>query len=310
MKRTLVAVAGLLAVALTACGGGGDPLAGAPGGGNAGDQPPADAATIAIGSANFSENRLLGEIYAQALEAQGITVQREFGLGSREVYFPALQDGSIDLIPEYTGNLLQEIDPEVTVTASEEVYQQITEKLPDGLVVLEQSAAENKDAVVVTQETAQKYNARSIADLAPHCGELTFGGPPEFSERPYGLPGIERLYGCGFGDFLSLDAGGPLTIGALADGSIQAADLFTTDPTIQDRGWVALEDPQNNFAAQNVVPLITEAKVTDQVRSTLNAISAALTTEGLLELNRKIGDAAENTVEGVATEWLRANALL
>jgi osmoprotectant transport system substrate-binding protein len=306
MKRTLVALAGLLAVGLTACGGGGDPLAGGPAGAGE-DPPPAD--TIRIGSANFPENRLLGEIYAQALEAKGVAVEREFGLGSREVYFPALQDGSIDLIPEYSGNLLQEVDPETTATAADEVYQQVVEKLPDGLIVLEQSAAENKDAVVVTQETAQKYNARSIADLAPHCGELVFGGPPEFAERPYGLPGIERFYGCTFGEFRSLDAGGPLTVSALADGTIQAADLFTTDPTLTDRGWVVLEDPENNFAAQKVVPLINEAKASDQVRETLNAISAALTTDGLIELNRQTADAEENTIKSVATEWLTANNL-
>jgi osmoprotectant transport system substrate-binding protein len=309
MKRTLVALAGLLALGITACGGGGDPLAGGPAGTAAG-QPPTPPDVITIGSANFTESRLLGEIYAQALEAKGVKIVRDFGIGSREVYFPALQDGSLDLIPEYTGNLLQEVDPQATATASEQVYQELTAKLPDGLIVLEQSAAEDKDAVVITQETAQRYNARSIADLAPHCGELVFGGPPEFAERPYGLPGIERLYGCTFAEFRSLDAGGPLTVAALADGTIQAADLFTTDPTIADRGWVALEDPQNNFSAQNVVPLVNEAKANDQVRQTLNAISAALTTEGLLQLNREVANAGENTVADVATRWLTANNLL
>jgi osmoprotectant transport system substrate-binding protein len=308
MKRTLVALTGLLALGLTACGGGGDPLAGGPAGTPTAG-PPAAADVIKVGSANFTESRLLGEIYAQALEAKGVKVERSFGIGSREVYFPALQDGSIDLIPEYTGNLLQEIDPQATATASDQVYQELTQKLPDGMIVLEQSAAEDKDAVVVTQETAQRYNARSIADLAPHCGEIVFGGPPEFAERPYGLPGIERLYGCTFADFRSLDAGGPLTVAALTDGSIQAADLFTTDPTIADRGWVALEDPKNNFAAQNVVPLVNEAKANEQLRQTLNAISAALTTEALLQLNREVANAGENTVAEVATRWLTANNL-
>ncbi len=308
MNRSLVALAGLLALGLTACGGGGDPLSGG-GAGTAANQPPAAPDVIKVGSANFTESRLLAEIYAQALETKGVKVERSFGIGSREVYFPALKDGSIDLIPEYTGNLLQEIDPQATATASDQVYQELTDKLPDGMIVLEQSAAEDKDAVVITQETAQRYNARSIADLAPHCGELVFGGPPEFAERPYGLPGIERLYNCTFADFRSLDAGGPLTIAALTDGSIQAADLFTTDPTIVDRGWVALEDPQNNFSAQNVVPLVNEAKVNDQVRQTLNSISAALTTDALLQLNREVANAAENTVEQVAKRWLTANNL-
>jgi osmoprotectant transport system substrate-binding protein len=305
MKRTLVALTGLLALGLTACGGGGNPLdSGAPAGG-----PPAAADVVKVGSANFTESRLLAEIYAQALEAKGVKVERSFGIGSREVYFPALKDGSIDLIPEYTGNLLQEIDPQATATASDQVYQELTTKLADPLIVLEQSAAEDKDAVVITAETAQRYNARSLADLAPHCGELVFGGPPEFAERPYGLPGIERLYNCKFADFRSLDAGGPLTVAALTDGTIQAADLFTTDPTIADRGWVALEDPKNNFAAQNVVPLVNKNKANDQVRETLNSISSALTTESLLQLNREVANAGENTVADVAKRWLTANSL-
>lgn len=309
MKRTLAVLAGAVALLSTACGGGGDPLAGSSGG-SAAEQPAAPSDTIVVGSANFPESRVLGEIYAQALEGRGVKVGRQLGIGSRELYFPALEDGSIDLIPEYSGNLLQEVNPETTATAADAVYAELQQKLPSNLVVLDQSAAENKDAVVVTAETAQRYNARSIADLAPHCGELTFGGPPEFAERPYGLPGLERLYNCVFGDFRQLDAGGPTTVAALDDGTIQAADLFTTDPTIAARGWVALEDPQNNFAAQRVLPLINAQKATDEVKQTLNAVSAALTTETLVELNQKLADAGPNTVESVAKEWLTANNLL
>jgi osmoprotectant transport system substrate-binding protein len=308
MKRSLAVLAGAIALFATACGGGGDPLAGSSGG-SAAQQPPAAANTVRVGSANFPESRVLAEIYAQALTAAGVTVERQFGIGSRELYFPALKDGSIDLIPEYSGNLLQLVNPQTTATEAQAVYTELTQKLPPNLEVLEQSAAEDKDAVVVTAETAQKYNARSIADLAPHCGELTFGGPPEFTERTYGLPGLERLYNCKFADFRQLDAGGPTTVAALTGGDIQAADLFTTDPTIADRGWVVLDDPKNNFAAQRVLPLINKQKASDQVRQTLDAISAKLTTEGLLEMNKKLGDAANNTVESVATEWLKSNNL-
>jgi osmoprotectant transport system substrate-binding protein len=307
MKRTLAVLTAGLALLVSACGG--DPLAGSPGG-SAAQQPPAPADVIGVGSANFPESRVLGEIYAQALEARGIAVRRDLGIGSREVYFRSLQDGSTDLIPEYTGNLLQHINTQTTATAPDAVYAELGQYLPPNLTVLEQSAAKNKDAVVVTSETAQRYGVRSIADLAPHCGELVFGGPPEFAERPYGLPGLERLYNCTFSEFRSLDAGGPITVAALADGDIQAADLFTTDPTISDNGWVILEDPANNFAAQNVVPLINKAKATDEVRTALNAISAALTTESLVEMNRKLLDAGNNTVESVAKDWLTANNLL
>lgn len=306
MKRYIAGTAALVAaVALTACGGGGDPLA--PAGGSAVAPAPAD--VIRIGSANFTENQLLAEIYAVALEAEGVQVEKRLNIGSRETYFPGLQDGSIDLIPDYTGNLLQHIDPEATATESQEVYQQVVANLPDGLEVLEQSSAENKDAVVVTRETADRLQVQSIADLAPHCPTLVFGGPPEFAERPYGLPGIERIYGCTFAEFRSLDAGGPLTVAALQDGVIQAADLFTTDPVIEQMGWVTLEDPKQNFAAQNVVPLINSAKATETVRQVLNEVSAKLTTKVLVELNTRLASPERPDVAQVAKDWVSSVGL-
>jgi osmoprotectant transport system substrate-binding protein len=305
LRRLAIPQVTLLAGALllSACGGGGDPLA--PGGGG---QAPAPTDTIRIGSADFPENRLLAEIYAQVLESKGATVERNFGIGSREVYFPGLRDGSIDLVPDYTGVLLQHINADATETAPDAVYNALKTQVPAPLTVLERSSAENKDAVVVTAETAQQYG-RSLADYSPVCGQLVFGGPSEFQQRPDGLPGLAKTYNCTFKEFRALDTGGPLTVAALEDGTVQAADLFTTDPTIEDKGFVVLEDPQNNFAAQNVVPLVNEAKASDQVRQTLNAISAALTTDGLLQLNREVADAATNTVESVAKEWVTANNL-
>jgi glycine betaine/choline ABC-type transport system substrate-binding protein len=132
------------------------------------DAPGTQAAGVdlTIGSANFQENVILANIYAQALQAQGATVQTQLNIGSRETYMPGLQDGSIDLIPEYSGVLLQYFDPEATEVSSEEVYAALPEALPDGLTVLEQSAAEDKDAIVVTRETAEEYGLTSIADLA------------------------------------------------------------------------------------------------------------------------------------------------
>jgi len=304
MKRTVMATASALAVAitLTACGSS-DPIGG--GGGGA----PAATDTIKVGSANFPENVLLAEIYAQALAAKGVKVEKQLNVGSRETYFPGLQDGSIDLIPDYTGNLLQHIDKAATATSSADVYAQLKQKLPPTLVVLDQSAAEDKDAVVVTQQTAQQYNAKSIADLAASCGQIVFGGPPEFQTRPYGTPGIAKLYNCTFKEFRSLDAGGPLTVKALEDGTVQAADLFTTDAVIAQKGWVVLEDPKSNFAAQNVVPLINKAKASDVVTTTLNAISAKLTTPGLTDLNAKLAAPDKPNADVVAKEWLAANGL-
>jgi osmoprotectant transport system substrate-binding protein len=144
----------------------------------------------------------------------------------------------------------------------------------------------------------------------PACAQLVFGGPSEFEGRPDGLRGISETYGCDFKEFKALDTGGPLTVKALEDGTIQAADLFTTDPTIEDKGFVVLEDPKNNFAAQNVVPLINKAKATPDVATALNAVSAKLTTQGLVDLNRKLSGADKPDVGPVAKEWLTKNGLV
>jgi osmoprotectant transport system substrate-binding protein len=306
--RGAAAVAAL-ALTLTACGGGGDPLSSGSGqtGGASGAASPSG--TIVVGSANFTENQILAEIYAQALAAKGVTVEKRLNIGSRETYFPGLQDGSIDLIPEYTGVLLQYLNADADQTAPDEVYSALQGVLPDSLTVLDRAQAEDKDAVVVTRATATQYNLTSIADLAPQCGNLSFGGPPEFQQRPDGIPGIASTYNCTFKEFRALDAGGPLTVAALRNGDVQAADLFTTDAAIQANDFVVLTDPQNNFAAQNVVPLINKSKVDDNVRQTLNAVSAKLSTEALTALNAEAAGDAKPSPETVAKNWLSQNGL-
>jgi osmoprotectant transport system substrate-binding protein len=270
MRRTLLTLTAAAAtLTLAACGGGGSgPLDNGP---SAGAPAPGD--TIKIGSANFSESTLLATIYADALQAKGVKVDQTPPLGSRETYIPALKDGSIDLIPEYTGTLLQYLNPQATESSADEVYAALKKTVPAPLTVLDKSSAEDKDAVVVSKAVADRYNAKSIADLAPHCGELVFGGPSEFETRPDGIPGIKKTYNCAFKSYLSLDTG-PVTVKAVTDNTVQAADIFTTNPAIQENNLVALEDPKNNFAAQNVVPLINSAKASDQVKQILNAISA------------------------------------
>jgi osmoprotectant transport system substrate-binding protein len=301
MIARTAAVAAACMLALAACGGS-NPLAS--GGGS-----PAASDTIIVGSANFTENQILAEIYAQALQAKGVKVETKLNIGSRETYFPGLQDGSIDLIPDYTGNLLQFLDKKATATEPDAVYTALQAALPNTLTVLDKSSAEDKDAVVVTKQTADRLGATSIAELAPHCSQLVFGGPPEFQTRPDGIPGIAETYGCRFKEYRSLDAGGPLTVDALKSGDVQAADLFTTDASIPANDFVALSDPKDNFAAQNVVPLINKAKLTDTVRQTLNDVSAKLTTQGLTELNAEAAGPTKPSVETVAKNWLDQNGM-
>ena len=139
-----------------------------------------------IGSQAYYSNEIIAEIYAQALEGAGFTVERDFSIGQRDAYLPALESGEVDLFPEYTGNLLQFYDPETTATTSEDVYAALQEALPEGLEVLEQSSATDQDSYNVTAAFADEQNLTSLADLAAVTVPLTLGGAPELEERPYG----------------------------------------------------------------------------------------------------------------------------
>ncbi|MBV8933997.1 MAG: ABC transporter substrate-binding protein [Kutzneria sp.] len=304
MKRTVTGMLTVLvaSLGLTACGSGGNPLSPGTGGQSLTD-------TITVGSANFAESKLIAEIYAAALGNKGIKVTKRLGIGSRETYLPALKDSSVDLVPEYAGVLLQYLDKTVDKTSADDVYSALRAKVPAGLSVLDKSPAEDKDSIVVTKQLAEKYNAKSIADLAPHCGELIFGGPPEFKTRPDGIPGLDKHYGCRFADYKALDAGGPLTVAALRQNSVQAVDLFTTDSSIKTNDWVVLTDPKGNFAAQNVVPLINTKKATEAVTKVLNAVSAKLDTATLVDLNTRLAGDDHPDASTVASQWLASVGL-
>jgi osmoprotectant transport system substrate-binding protein len=305
MKRTkiafaLTAVAAMIGVA--ACGGSSDPLAAGT------SAAKADAGTIVVGSANFPENALLAEIYAGALSAKGVKVDKKLNIGSRETYIPALKDGSIDLIPEYTGVLDQYFNKNAKATTADGVYAELKAAVPATLTVLDKSAAEDKDSVVVTQKTAAKFGLKSIGDLAPRAKDLTLGGPPEWKTRPTGVPGLKKVYNLEFKTFRPLDTGGPLSVQALKNGQVDAVNLFTTDPAIAANGFVVLDDPKSLFAAQNVVPLITKSKVNPTVSAALNAVSTKLDTAALGELVKEVViDKKDAAV--VAKEFLTKNAL-
>jgi osmoprotectant transport system substrate-binding protein len=300
-KRTLLSALAVTSVlALSACGGGGgDPLSG--GGNNTGSS----GSEVIVGSADFTESQLIASIYSQALQGAGVPTKEQFNIGSREVYIQALKDGSIDLVPEYTGALLSYLDNKSTAATSEAVTAELKGKLPSGTSMLTPSPAEDKDVVAVTQATADKYKLKTISDLKPVAGELVLGGPPEWKTRTQGVVGLRDAYGLNFKDFVSLDAGGTLTMTALTNGQIQAGDLFSTDPGLHANHLVALEDDKNLFAAENVAPLITTAKQTDAIKKTLDAVSAKLTTDDLITMN---AEAATGTnLADIAKKWL-ANA--
>ena len=296
----LSAASVIAALALSGCATGDQALSGGDAGGSPGEE-------IVIGSADFSESQLIATIYSLALQDAGVEVREQFNIGSREVYIAALQDGSIDLIPEYSGALLKHFDPESKASTSEDVVDELSDTLPEGIEMYDISEAQDKDILAVTEDTATQYDLETISDLEPVASELILGGPAEWVTRVNGVVGLRDVYGLEFKEFVSLDAGGPLTMTALLNGQIQVADVFSTDPALTANNLVALEDDKSLFAAENIVPVIASAKSSDTVQETLDAVSAALTTDALIEMN---GKAAEGTSLGeIAREWLDSAGL-
>jgi osmoprotectant transport system substrate-binding protein len=309
MTRTRFLAAGLLLAAvvpLAACGGGGDPLAPAsgPAAGSTGGSTAA-AGSVKIGSADFPEAALLGEIYAQALEAKGTKVTRQFNIGSRETYLKAITGGEVDVLAEYTGSLLNFYDKNAKVVQPDEVYAALQKAVPQGLAVLDKSAAEDKNSLAVTKETANEWSLKAIPDLAAHQADLTIGAPPEFKTRQQGLLGLKSVYNITPKEFRPLQS--QATVEALKNGQVKAANIFSTDPSIAANGFVVLEDPQSLFGSDNVVPLVRSDKA-DSVKDVLNAVSAKLDTSALADMVKQVVVDKKDASE-VAKTWLASAGL-
>lgn len=301
-RRSILAVVAAVLALITAGCGSSNPLGGG--------EISGDLKSIKVGSADFTESKIIAEIYAQALEANGFTVGRQFGIGSRETYIPAVQDHSIDLMPEYTGNLLQYFDEETPATTPDAVLLALLKALPGGLSILYPSPAEDKDTLAVTEATAQKWNLKTIADLAKHSPEVKVGAPSEFQTRVTGLVGLKDKYGLDIppANFVAIsDGGGPATVQALTSSAITAANIFSTSPAIEESRLVVLEDPKNVFLAANVVPLVASQKMSNELKTVLDAVSAKLTTEGLIQLNTAVEGNQGVDPDEAAEKWIRDN---
>ena len=290
MKRLQLALAGLAMVAV---------------GGTASAQ------RVVVGSTNFVEQLILANIYAEVLEDRGIEVEKRLNLGSREIVYPALTSGEIDILPEYTGALLAYLSEggEIPARKPDEVAEKLRAALPDNLELLEPADAQNKDTLVVRAETAEKHGLKTFSDLAAVSGDMIVGGPPEMKTRRIGLEGLKDFYGIEFAQFRPLDAGGPVTTGALQNGDIDVARMFTTQGVIDARGWVVLEDDKELSPAQNLVPVARAEVLDDMIRNALNEISASLTDKGLQRMNRAVG-VDQREPEAVAREWAREQGLV
>lgn len=259
---------------------------------------------IVVGSQAYYSNEIIAEIYAQALEGAGYEVERSFNIGQRDAYLPSLENGEIDLFPEYSGSLLQQAyDPETEARTADDVYAALVDALPEGLTALEQSTASDQDSYTVTAAFAEENDLEAIGDLADVDTPLTLGGPAELEERPYGPDGVKDVYGVD----VAFSATGDTTVEELVAGTIQVGNVFTADPRIETEDLVPLEDPEGLFLAANVVP-IASTDVADEIAEIIDPVSAALTPEALVSLNVESTE-DQRSPQDIAADWLAENDL-
>lgn len=306
MKRITKVSAGLLTLALAMS------LAACNGNNPFGENGPKELGSLKIGSQGFAESDILAQIYGQMLAAHGYKVSYVTGIGSRETFIPALQDGSIDMIPDYAGNLLYGADPKATATSAADVMAALPAALdPLDLTTSSAAQAQDSDALVVTKQFATDNKLVSIADLAPIASTITIGANTEFETRSYGRSGLESVYGVKDWKFKAIDDyGGPGTLSDLLNGTIQVADIYTTTPSIKQNDLVVLQDPLHLIAAQNVIPLFSKSSYTVNIANLCDRVSNVLTTEELMSLNEISAGASKPSAESVAKDWLKKMGLV
>lgn len=314
-KLRMLAAGAALALLVSACqpGGSDSPSPSSPGSGEPSAQ--AELPTVIIGSANFDEAAVVAEIYAQALEEAGFTVDRNLYTGPRETTLPALETGELNLMPEYIGNLLSVGLGGEASSDADETFAALLEALDGvGLTAFEFSPGADQDAFAVTSETADNFDLASLSDAAAVAGDLTWGLPPECETRETCGLGLNELYGIDIASIPveTIDPCVPATAEALNAGAIDVGLLCSTQPEIITHNLVVLHDPEGLHLVNNMAPVLTQELADaggDLLETTLNAISAELTTEDLTNLYYAVAVEAEDLAD-VAQAWLEDNGLL
>lgn len=290
---------GAWALAVAACGGGSRVV------------PAAESAlhddAVTIGSFDFPESAVLAELYGQVLTAAGHHVRMKPSVGPRELVVPALEQGLVELVPEYAGTALDflSLGTEQPSADVDENHAALVRTLAGGHVAaLTPAGAQDANAIVVTAETAARYRLSKVSDLAAVASQFTFGGPPECPSRPFCLLGLTKTYGLAFKQFVPLDVGGPVSLQALEGDEVDVVLLFTTDPRLAQDGLVELADDRHLQPAENVTPLV-RTEVLDRwgdVTRLLDALSNRLGTDDLRAMNRQLRSGLSPAA--VAATWL------
>jgi osmoprotectant transport system substrate-binding protein len=297
LSQACSVVAVLLVVTLGACGSAGV-SAGPPTGSDTAPTTTAQAILpgtgrppVVIGDKNFTEQFILGELYSQALTAQGFTVSLNKNIGSTQVSQLALDDGELDMYPEYIGTFNADVanDAGVFANARTAFASAQSYALAHGLQLLRPTPFSDTDAIAVTAAYGAEHHLRVISDLSTLQSSLTLAAPPQFTTSQTGVPGLESVYGVTPAHFQPLAVG--LQYQALDDGTVQAADVSTTDGQLASGQYRVLGDPDHLFGFQNVVPVATQAALLAEGPAfidTINRVSAKLTTESMRLLNAEV----------------------
>ncbi|GAA4744859.1 ABC transporter substrate-binding protein [Amnibacterium soli] len=306
-----VAVAAGLALGLAGCAGS-DTLAGS--GSSSSSEPSSSASgaskSLTVGSANFPENVTLAYIYGGALEDKGYDVTYKVNIGARDAYLAALKSGEINLVPEYAGSLLSYLDKTANAKSGDAVKSGIDAKIGTiDAVAYDFASAADSDSLNVTKSFADKNSLSSIADLKK-LDSFTVAANPEFATRADGIKGLKSVYGLDNLKFKAIsDGGGPKTLSALLNNTVQVADIYSTTPSIIENKLVTLKDPKNLFASQQVVPIVGKAKASDDVATVLNSVSSKLTTDDLLKLNQQVSGSSKTDPQAAAKAFLKEKGL-
>jgi osmoprotectant transport system substrate-binding protein len=268
------------------------------------------ATTIRIGTKDFTEEFILGELYAQALKAKGFKVQLKSNVGSTEIIDKALTSNKIDMYPEYTGTSLTVVfgksGSAKTARATWAQAKALYEKR--GQTLLNMTPFSDSDAIAVLKETATKNKLSSLGDLKKVKG-LKLGGQPEFRTRTQGLPGLKKNYGLASVTFVPFAGISPYE--ALDQKKVDAAAIFSTDPPLNSGKYTVLTDPKAQFGFQNVAPVVDKklaASLGPKFRTTVNAVSAKLTRKAIIAMNSAVA-IDQRTPKEVAAAFLKANGL-
>jgi len=271
----------------------------------------AQAEPVKIGSKNFTEQFVVAEIYAQALEKAGIEVQKRLNLGATQIAHAALTSGEIDLYPEYTGTALAAIVKGELTSDADKIYADVKTYYENqlNLTLLEPTAINNGYAIILLPETAEANKLKTLSDLGPASKNLTFGAEGTFGERKDGLPGLEAVYGIKFKEFVQFAKLG-IRYSALTSEQIDVSFGFSTDWQIEDSKLAVLEDDKNLFPPYYLVPIVREETLAanPKIAEVLNRIAPLLTNEKMRAMNAAVERDRKEPAE-VAAEFLAAEGL-